>query len=189
MMLCGTPSFASSTAWAWRSWWGARTAAAHRRRPRRGVDRRGRRRSTRAAHGSARRSRTAADGPAFRSALRPKGGAAPSPTGPCPTSRRLPPLPWRTHRPSAGLQVVLGESERLLDAQPRPPQQHDQGPQTGAMDAAAGLAHDRDDLLDRGRIATERPPTAGPESSRLSEERISESQGRRLAPVRTTRVV
>jgi hypothetical protein len=56
------------------------------------------------------------------------------------------------HRPGARLEVVLGDGERLVDAQPRPPQQHDQGPQAGAVDAVAGLAHDRDDLLDRGRI-------------------------------------
>jgi hypothetical protein len=56
------------------------------------------------------------------------------------------------HRSRARLQVVLGDAERLVDAQPRPPEQHDQGPHAGAVDAVAGLAHDRDDFLDRGRI-------------------------------------
>jgi hypothetical protein len=56
------------------------------------------------------------------------------------------------YRSGAGLQVVLGQSERLVDAQVRAPEQHDQGSQAGAVDAVAGLAHDRDDLLHRGRI-------------------------------------
>jgi hypothetical protein len=56
------------------------------------------------------------------------------------------------HRPGAGLEVVLGEGERLGDAQPGAPEQHDQRPHAGAMDPVAGLAHDGDDLLDRGRI-------------------------------------
>jgi hypothetical protein len=33
-----------------------------------------------------------------------------------------------------------------------PPEQHDEGPHAGAVGAAAGLAHDRDDLLDSGRV-------------------------------------
>jgi hypothetical protein len=56
------------------------------------------------------------------------------------------------YRPQARVEVVLGDGDRLVDAQPRAPEQHDQRPQTGAVDTVAGLAHDRDDLLDRGRI-------------------------------------
>jgi hypothetical protein len=56
------------------------------------------------------------------------------------------------HRSGARFQIVFGDSQRLLDAQPRPPEQHDQRPQTGAVDAVAGLVHDRDDLFHRGRI-------------------------------------
>jgi hypothetical protein len=54
--------------------------------------------------------------------------------------------------PQARVEVVLGDGDRLVDGQPRAPEQHDQRPQTGAVDTVAGLAHDRDDLLDRGRI-------------------------------------
>jgi hypothetical protein len=56
------------------------------------------------------------------------------------------------HRPGAGLEVVLGDGERLGDAQPGAPEQHDQGAHAGAVGAVAGLAHDGDDLLDRGRV-------------------------------------
>jgi hypothetical protein len=56
------------------------------------------------------------------------------------------------HRARTGLEVVLGQGKRLVNAQPGAPEQHDQGSHTGAVDAVAGLAHDRDDLLDRGRI-------------------------------------
>jgi hypothetical protein len=56
------------------------------------------------------------------------------------------------HGSGTRLEVVLREPERLVDAQSRPPQQHDQSPHPGALHAVAGLAHDRDDLLHRGRI-------------------------------------
>jgi hypothetical protein len=56
------------------------------------------------------------------------------------------------HRAGAGLKVVLGQSERLIDAQPGAPEQHDQRAHPRAVDAVAGQTHDRDDLLDRGRI-------------------------------------
>jgi hypothetical protein len=35
---------------------------------------------------------------------------------------------------------------------PGAPEQHDEGPHAGAVDAVAGLAHDGDDFLDRGRV-------------------------------------
>jgi hypothetical protein len=60
------------------------------------------------------------------------------------------------HRAGAGLEVVLGHGQRLVDAQPRPPEQHDQRSHAGAVDTVAGLAHDLDDLLHRrgiGRVA------------------------------------
>jgi hypothetical protein len=50
------------------------------------------------------------------------------------------------------VEVVLGDGERLVDSQPGAPEQHDEGPHAGTVGAAAGLAHDGDDLLDRGRI-------------------------------------
>jgi hypothetical protein len=68
-----------------------------------------------------------------------------------PTSRPRSPLPWRISI-EPWVQVVLGDGERLVDAQPGAPEQHDDGPHAGAVDAVAGLAHDGDDLLDGGRI-------------------------------------
>jgi hypothetical protein len=56
------------------------------------------------------------------------------------------------HRSGARLEVVLGDGERLVDAQPGAPEQHDEAPHAGAMEPVAGLAHHRDDFLDRGRI-------------------------------------
>ena len=55
-------------------------------------------------------------------------------------------------RAARGIQVGLREIGRLTDPQTRPPQNHDQRAQPGAVGAAAGFAHHRDDLLDRGRV-------------------------------------
>jgi hypothetical protein len=44
-----------------------------------------------------------------------------------PTSRRRPLAVADKHRTGARLEVVLGDGDRLVDAQPRPPEQHDQG--------------------------------------------------------------
>jgi hypothetical protein len=67
-----------------------------------------------------------------------------------PTSRRRPPLPRRSkQRRAARVQVGLGERERLTDPQARAPQHDDQAAQPTAVDAVAGAAHHRDDLLDR----------------------------------------
>jgi hypothetical protein len=38
------------------------------------------------------------------------------------------------YRPQARVEVVLGDGDRLVDGQPRAPEQHDQRPQTGAVD-------------------------------------------------------
>jgi hypothetical protein len=66
-----------------------------------------------------------------------------------PTSRRLPPLPWRTrNRASARIQVAFGQRERLADAQPGAPQHDDQTAKPDSVGVIAGGAHDRDDLLD-----------------------------------------
>jgi hypothetical protein len=69
------------------------------------------------------------------------------------------------HRTGPRLEVVLSDGERLGDAQPGAPEQHDQGPHSSAVGAVARLAHDGNDLLDAGRVGrvaqplvTRRPP-------------------------------
>src|SRR5204863_9495677 len=54
-------------------------------------------------------------------------------------------LPWL-------VEVTLGEIERFLDSQPRPPEHDDQAANAVAVDAVAGLPHHRHDLLDPWRI-------------------------------------
>ena len=65
------------------------------------------------------------------------------------------------NHPKPPVEVVLGHGERLVDAQPGAPEQHDQRPQAGAMGAVAGPAHDSDDLLHCGRIARVAQPLVG----------------------------
>jgi hypothetical protein len=55
-------------------------------------------------------------------------------------------------RSASGVEVGLGQLERFADPQPGPPQQHDERAQASAVRAAAGCAHDRDDLLDDWRV-------------------------------------
>src|SRR4051794_40750262 len=50
------------------------------------------------------------------------------------------------------VKISLGERERLADPQPGAPEHDDQGAQAPPVDRLAGGAHDRDDLLDRGRV-------------------------------------
>jgi hypothetical protein len=50
------------------------------------------------------------------------------------------------------IEVAFGERERFLNAQPRSPQDRDQGAKPPAMRSVAGTAHDGDDLFDLGRI-------------------------------------
>jgi hypothetical protein len=49
---------------------------------------------------------------------------------------------------AALVEVGLGERKRLVDPNARAPQHNDQT----AVTSVSGLAHDRDDLVDRGRI-------------------------------------
>jgi hypothetical protein len=61
------------------------------------------------------------------------------------------------------VETVLGESERFLDAQPGAPQHDDHRSHAPAVPVIGRVAHDRHDLVDRGRvrwIAT-RPPGRG----------------------------
>ena len=52
------------------------------------------------------------------------------------------------HGAAAPIEIRFGERERLLDAHPGPPEDHDHAAQAAAVHAVAGGAHDGDDLLD-----------------------------------------
>ncbi len=66
-----------------------------------------------------------------------------------PTSRLFPPLPAAHENAAArGIQIAFGETERLTDAKPRAPKEHDQSSGSQPMGRLPGAAHDRDDLLD-----------------------------------------
>jgi hypothetical protein len=61
------------------------------------------------------------------------------------------------------IEIALGESESLLDAQPGPPHDHNQAAYAPTVPIVAGGAHDGDDLLDLwrvGRVAQARVPSA-----------------------------
>jgi hypothetical protein len=62
-------------------------------------------------------------------------------------------LAWRTRiDPPPLVEVVLGERERLLDAQPGTPQHDDHRSQARTVPVIGGAALDGDDLVDRGRV-------------------------------------
>jgi hypothetical protein len=51
------------------------------------------------------------------------------------------------------VEIVLGEGERLLDAQPRAPQHDDHRAHAPAVTVIGGVAHDRHDLLQGRRVS------------------------------------
>jgi hypothetical protein len=56
------------------------------------------------------------------------------------------------HGAAALIEIGLGKRERLVDAQPCAPQDHDQPAQSTAVRTVTGPAHDGDDLLHFGWI-------------------------------------
>ena len=75
-----------------------------------------------------------------------------------PTSRRLPPLPWRTRdATSLSVKVTLRHRECLADAQPSTPEQHHKRPGPQSVRSLAGDAHHRHDLLHRWRVGRVAP--------------------------------
>ncbi len=152
MMLSGTPSRASSTAWAWRSWCGAnrrRTPAcvARRRNSTRTAA------STRPARVSGRRSRRTAARPAARDACEEPGASCSQPQASIPISRRRPPLPWRTSSdPRRGSRS--GSASESASWMRSPPRQSTtiNARTRAAVTVVVGLAHHGDDLLDGRRV-------------------------------------
>jgi hypothetical protein len=55
-------------------------------------------------------------------------------------------------RSATPIEVAFGERERLMDPQASAPQDGDQAARPATVDAVAGTAHYRDDLLDRRRV-------------------------------------
>jgi DivIVA domain-containing protein len=152
MMFSGTPSRASSSGCAWRSWWGAK----RRRTPARRASRRNSLRTAAPDHGRPR------VGPSMMQNSDPTGSAtrafrqgrscSPPPLV-HPDLCRRPPLPWRTRiDPRRWVEVVLGERERRLDAQAGAPQDDHHCSHAQAVTVIGRGAHDRHDLLHRGPI-------------------------------------
>jgi hypothetical protein len=51
------------------------------------------------------------------------------------------------------IKISFGQRERLLDPQPGAPEHDDQGGEAMAAASVPGLAHDRNDLIDRRRVS------------------------------------
>src|SRR5215207_7012913 len=151
IMISGTPSRAISTAWAWRSWCGAK----RRRTP---ASRATRRSSERAAAAAQGRARGAVDDAEQRPDRRlnahvePGRELFPGPVVHADLAAAAALAAPHEQRSAARVEVGLGERERLADAQAGAPQHDDQAAQPVAVDAVAGAAHDGHDLLDRRRV-------------------------------------
>src|SRR3954452_1205676 len=153
MTISGTPSRAISTAWAWRSWCGAK-----------------RRRTPSSAAVWRSCSRAAACDQA-RPTVGPVRMQNSGPTGSSDADGQ--PLLQLFPGPivhadfaaaaalaaadedcaAAGVEVSLRERERFVDAQPGAPEHHDQPAHPQAVRRGTSLAHDGEDLLDRRRIS------------------------------------
>jgi hypothetical protein len=152
IMFSGTPSRASSSACACRSWCGAN----RRRIPARAATRRNSPRTAAADHG---RPRSGAVDNAEQGSHRELGAhgqpwpklfpAHPS----IPTSRRRPPLPWRTCTdPRRWSRSSSLNASASWMRSPRAPEHHDHRTQPPSVAIGDRVAHYRDDLIDGGRV-------------------------------------
>src|SRR6266511_794946 len=176
----GTPSRAISTAWACRSWWGAK------------------RRRTPAWRGETAKLRSGGGhrpGPARR---RPAEDAKQRPdrllTPVLEPGPKLLPAPLvhphlappaalaaaDQHRPAGGLQISLPKRERLRDPKPGAPKDDHKSAEAKPRRAIAGPAHDRDDLLDPRRVGRVSPALV----SRRTTGAVSRQGGRRATAAR-----
>src|SRR5215217_8338519 len=144
MTISGTPSRAISTAWAWRSWCGAK----RRRTP---ASRATRRSSVRGGGGRPRPSAPGVVDDAQQGAdrqldpgLKPRLELLPGPVVDADLAAAAALAAAHQQRSAS-----RGERERLVNAQAGAPQHDDQAAQPAAVDAVAGVAHHRDDFLDR----------------------------------------
>src|SRR5829696_7526477 len=144
MTISGTPSRAISTAWAWRSWCGAK-------RRRTSASRATRRSSERAAAAALGRPRRHIDDAEQRPdgqldpRLEPGRELLPGPVVHADLTAAAALAAPHQQRAAARVQVGLGERERLADAQTGAPQHDHQAAQPAAVDTVAGVAHDGDD--------------------------------------------
>jgi hypothetical protein len=81
-----------------------------------------------------------------------QGAAAPSPTRPCRPRGDATLAAAHQDRAAPLVEVALGEREPLLNAQPGAPQHDDHRSQAPAVGIVTGVAHDRHDLIDGGRV-------------------------------------
>src|SRR3954454_14697485 len=196
MTLSGTPSWASSIAWAWRSWCGAK----RRRTPARAASRRSMARAGAGCHGAPARgavdhAEQGADGhgpadgqPAFELLKAPvvhanlataAAFAAPDQYG-----------------PAAAVEIELVEVQGLLDAQSGAPEDNDQRACPGAVDGVFAAAHDGDDFLRARWIGREVAALLGRRASRVavgyggrraaSSERVQRRRGRHECLLQTS---
>jgi hypothetical protein len=156
MTISGTPSRAISTAWAWRSWCGAK----RRRTPASRATRRSSERAAAAAQWAP--ARGAVDDAEQRPdwqldpRFQPRCELLPGPVVHADLAAAAALAAPHQQRAATRVQVGLGERERLVYAPAGAPQHDDQAARSASVDAVAGAAHDRDDLLDRrwvGRVA------------------------------------
>ncbi len=83
---------------------------------------------------------------------------------------------------SPPVEVGLGERERLVDPKARSPQHHDQPAHPPAVTIVSGLPHDRDDLIDRGRIRRIPTPWSAGSGRRNDRASLPASAGGRRRP-------
>src|SRR5215211_1695630 len=137
MTLSGTPSWASSTAWAWRSWWGAN----RRRTPAFEATRRSWARAASLAQGRPRvgPSITHSSGPTGIPIRNSSQGLSCSPAPRVHADLAAPAAlaVADEHRSRARVEVVLADGECLVDAESRPPEQHDQRTHARAVGSVA----------------------------------------------------
>src|SRR3954469_7583000 len=150
MTISGTPSRAISTACACQSWWGAK----RRRTPARAAARRSSARAPLVVQGRP-RVRPDAEQRTDRqrdACVEPRLKLLPSPIVHTDFATSPSLAATNDQRTAAAIEVRFAQRERFVDAQAGAPEHHDQPAKPPAVPTVAKDAHDRDDLLDGGRV-------------------------------------